>query len=426
MERPSDKGEWARSIRHIEVALPPGTTYRAGDHLGVLPRNGVDVIRRVMRRFALDAGMYLTIIPKSGKHTHLPIDEPAPLLGVLGSCVELQDVASREDIEVLARYNDNAEQRAALEALAKDDDGSQARYRQRVAERYRSALDCSISSPPVGYRSRSTLTFCRRCGPATTPSPPRHWSRRRSAASLWGFCAPPRAPATASSRGSAPTTWLPRQQIARFSCSYASPLSPSASPRTRMSPWCRNRPSAVPRFPARAGRNAGSGGGRRTLGAVFRLPLPAGLHLRRRVARFRETRGGAPAHRVFPPVRGRAQVCPARDAGPPGRSLGADSEAGGDPRVRQRQHHGAGSAGAPLPTSTATAPAAPRKTRSPGSPTCGRRTGSWRTSGAAGNQSGRVLEAFFPNFEADKGMRRGRLCARTCRRGIRKYSAKRH
>jgi cytochrome P450/NADPH-cytochrome P450 reductase len=78
---------------------------------------------------------------------------------------------------------------------------------------WRSPIDplwtCSISSPPVGYRSRSTLTFCRRCGPATTPSPPRHWSRRRSAASLWGFCAPPRAPATASSRGSAPTTWLP-------------------------------------------------------------------------------------------------------------------------------------------------------------------------------------------------------------------------
>ena len=147
LERPSDKGEWARSIRHIEVALPSGTTYRAGDHLGVLPRNGVDVIRRVMRRFALDAGMYLTIIPKSGKHTHLPIDEPAPLLGVLGSCVELQDVASREDIEVLARYNDNAEQRAALEALAKDDDGSQARYRQRVAEPNRSALDLLYQFP---------------------------------------------------------------------------------------------------------------------------------------------------------------------------------------------------------------------------------------------------------------------------------------
>ena len=77
-----DKGEARpRSTRHIEIALPAGTSYRAGDHLGVLPRNSVDLIRRVMARFGLDAGQYLTIIPNSGTHTHLPIDEPAPLLG---------------------------------------------------------------------------------------------------------------------------------------------------------------------------------------------------------------------------------------------------------------------------------------------------------------------------------------------------------
>ena len=73
----------------------------------MLPRNSVDLIRRVMARFGLDAGQYVTIIPNSGTHTHLPIDEPAPLLGVLGSCVELQDVATRDDIEVLARYTDD-------------------------------------------------------------------------------------------------------------------------------------------------------------------------------------------------------------------------------------------------------------------------------------------------------------------------------
>ena len=88
-----------RSTRHIEIALPEDMTYRAGDHLGVLPRNNIDLIRRVIARFGLDAGQYLTIIPNSGTHTHLPIDEPTPLLGVLASCVELQDVARRDDIE---------------------------------------------------------------------------------------------------------------------------------------------------------------------------------------------------------------------------------------------------------------------------------------------------------------------------------------
>ena len=71
----------------------------------MLPRNSIDLIRRVMARFGLDAGQYLTIIPNSGSHTHLPIDEPAPLLGVLASCVELQDVATRDDIAMLARLH---------------------------------------------------------------------------------------------------------------------------------------------------------------------------------------------------------------------------------------------------------------------------------------------------------------------------------
>ena len=63
-----------RSTRHVEIALTGG--YRTGDHLGVLPRNGIDLVRRVITRFGLDAGQYLTIIPNSGGHTHLPIDDP--------------------------------------------------------------------------------------------------------------------------------------------------------------------------------------------------------------------------------------------------------------------------------------------------------------------------------------------------------------
>ena len=130
-----------RSTRHIDVALPAGVTYRTGDHLGVLPRNSIDLIQRVMLRFTLDAGMYLTIIPHSGSHSHLPIDEPAPLLGVLGCCVELQDVATRSDIETMARYTEDAEQRAALQALAGDNEESDRHYRERVFTPYRSILD---------------------------------------------------------------------------------------------------------------------------------------------------------------------------------------------------------------------------------------------------------------------------------------------
>jgi cytochrome P450/NADPH-cytochrome P450 reductase len=130
-----------RSTRHIEIALPPDTSYAAGDHLGVLPRNSLDSLRRVMTRFGLDAGQYATIIPRSGTHTHLPIEEPTPLLGVLGCCVELQDVATRSDIETLARYTDDPEQKALLESLTGDDEESRARYAEQVGNANRSVID---------------------------------------------------------------------------------------------------------------------------------------------------------------------------------------------------------------------------------------------------------------------------------------------
>ena len=133
----------------MEIALPSGVTYRAGDHLGVLPRNGPDLIRRVMQRFALDAGMYVTITPNKGTHTHLPIGEPAPLLGILGSCVELQDVATRGDIEILASYASDPE-RSALKELVGNDEKSQARYRDAVLSRNRSILDLLEEFPGCG------------------------------------------------------------------------------------------------------------------------------------------------------------------------------------------------------------------------------------------------------------------------------------
>jgi cytochrome P450/NADPH-cytochrome P450 reductase len=130
-----------RSTRHVEIALPEGVGYGAGDHLGVLPRNGIDLIRRVIARFGLDGAQYLTIIPTGTAPTHLPVDEPAPLLGVLATCVELQDVATRGDLETLARYTADPAAKAELEALAGDG------YRAGVAEPYRSVLDLLEAFP---------------------------------------------------------------------------------------------------------------------------------------------------------------------------------------------------------------------------------------------------------------------------------------
>ena len=67
--------------------------YQTGDHLGVLPRNNVELIRRVMARFGLDAGTYVTINPTGeGTYTHLPLENraaaghPRRLRRVAGRC----------------------------------------------------------------------------------------------------------------------------------------------------------------------------------------------------------------------------------------------------------------------------------------------------------------------------------------------------
>ena len=135
-DRPSE-----RSTRHLEIALPPGLTYHAGDHLGIVPRNGLDQIRRVLLRFRLDPGLYLTITPHANASSHLPVDEPVPLIGVLANRVELQDVATRLQLTTLAEHAQDVAQREALLALTGDDDASQARYREEVFGPHKSILD---------------------------------------------------------------------------------------------------------------------------------------------------------------------------------------------------------------------------------------------------------------------------------------------
>jgi cytochrome P450/NADPH-cytochrome P450 reductase len=134
--RPSE-----RSTRHLEITLPPGLDYRAGDHLGVVPRNGLEVIRRVLLRFRLDPSLYVTITPHTDTATHLPVNESVPLLGILANRVELQDVATRVQLATLAAYAEDATERQTLLALSGDSDAGEAQYQEQVLVPRKSVLD---------------------------------------------------------------------------------------------------------------------------------------------------------------------------------------------------------------------------------------------------------------------------------------------
>jgi cytochrome P450/NADPH-cytochrome P450 reductase len=136
-----------RSVRHLEITLPAGTSYAAGDHLGVLPRNDVSLVNRVIARFGLDAGQYVTLTATGGAPTHLPLGEPYPLLGVLAGCVELQDVASRAGLAAMAAHMPEGAARDELAGLAGTDDEAKARYREKIAIPRRTLLDLLEEHP---------------------------------------------------------------------------------------------------------------------------------------------------------------------------------------------------------------------------------------------------------------------------------------
>lgn len=111
-ERPAE-----RSTRHLELGLPMGIAYAAGDHLAVIRRNDPQQVRRFLLRFEAVADM-----------------DPA-------SRLDLQGVATREQLAALSRYARDDVERRTLLALAADDESGRVLYRQQIFGPRRSVLD---------------------------------------------------------------------------------------------------------------------------------------------------------------------------------------------------------------------------------------------------------------------------------------------
>ena len=132
-----------RPVRHIELELPRGVTYEAGDHLGVIPHNGGALVGRVTRRFDLDPEAWIRIdAAEEGATSFLPVGERVTVRHLLSDYLELQAVAGRRDIERLLDYTEYPWSRAELERLL---DGEA--YRQEVLGRRLSVLDLLEKQP---------------------------------------------------------------------------------------------------------------------------------------------------------------------------------------------------------------------------------------------------------------------------------------
>ena len=136
-----------RSTRHIEVTLPAGMIYRAGDHLGVLARNNESQVRRAAARFGFDHETKIRLHKQDTRKTHLPVDEPIRVFDLLADYVELQDVATRSQIKILVDYTQCPPEKRMLQAMAGDDEASVAKYREEVLAKRKSLLDLLEECP---------------------------------------------------------------------------------------------------------------------------------------------------------------------------------------------------------------------------------------------------------------------------------------
>ncbi|MDQ0850477.1 cytochrome P450/NADPH-cytochrome P450 reductase [Arthrobacter sp. B3I9] len=109
----------ARSKRHVEIALPDGMKYRAGDYLAVLPLSPSEVVQRSLSRFKLDYDSHVLLSMEQGD-TFLPTGMPVAVGELLSSYVELTVPATRSQLGYLADVAEDPAHRRELESLAED------------------------------------------------------------------------------------------------------------------------------------------------------------------------------------------------------------------------------------------------------------------------------------------------------------------
>ena len=173
-----------RSTRHIEVQLPSNLTYRVGDHLSVVPRNDPVLVDAVARRFGFLPADQIKLQVAEGRRAQLPVGDAVSVGRLLTEFVELQQVATRKQIQIMSEHTRCPVTKPKLLAYVGDDAESAERYRSEILSKRRSVYDLldefpacelpfhaylemlsllapryySISSSPSGDASRCSVT----------------------------------------------------------------------------------------------------------------------------------------------------------------------------------------------------------------------------------------------------------------------------
>jgi cytochrome P450/NADPH-cytochrome P450 reductase len=183
-----------RSTRHIEVELPAGMTYRVGDHLSVVPRNDPALVDSVARRFGFLPADQIRLQVAEGRRAQLPVGDAVSIGRLLTDFVELQQVATRKQIQIMSEHTRCPVTRPKLVAYVGDDTAASEHYRSDILAKRKSVFDLleehpacelpfhaylemlsllapryySISSSPSGDPARCSVTVGVVEGPASS------------------------------------------------------------------------------------------------------------------------------------------------------------------------------------------------------------------------------------------------------------------
>jgi cytochrome P450/NADPH-cytochrome P450 reductase len=183
-----------RSTRHIEVQLPSDISYRVGDHLSVVPRNDPALVDSVARRFGFLPADQIRLQVADGRRAQLPVGDTVSVGRLLSEFVELQQVATRKQIQIMSEQTRCPVTKPKLLAYVGDDFASTERYRADILGKRKSVFDLleehpacelpfhaflemlsllapryySISSSPSGDASRCSVTVGVVEGPASS------------------------------------------------------------------------------------------------------------------------------------------------------------------------------------------------------------------------------------------------------------------
>lgn len=161
-------GPDAHSVRHVEIALPEGMTYRAGDYLAVLPTNPEPVVERALARFGLSPASRVRL---EGASSFLPTGHELAAGELFSSWLELSLPAGRRQVEALAEACACPPEKAELLALAQEE-----RHAEEVLARRVSVLDLLTRFASVQLELGDFLAML-------TPLAPRQYSI--SSSPLW-------------------------------------------------------------------------------------------------------------------------------------------------------------------------------------------------------------------------------------------------